>query len=555
MIQKVLGETFVPNGMENSICNGRYLLRRPTGKGAFGEVYLGYDTMRKTMVAVKLEDVLQRCQQLKYEKSVYVGLKALAPFFVNDVKDTLRTESMKEEGNRSPISGTDTSPIPVHSNDQQTAVENVLSPNSSTSFNRVSYVPGFPRAQYYSEDTRHRILVMDLCGPNLGDLFDYCHRKFSVRTVLMLAEQMLTRIEYLHSRGFIHRDIKPENFVVGRGPLGHIIHLVDFGLAKRFLHETTGAHVPFEDNKPLTGTARYCSCNVHRGYAQSRRDDLEAIGFLFVYFLKGSLPWQGLNVENLKDRTIAIGKKKVSTPLEVLCKGLPSQFMTYLRYCRRLQYTEEPNYHYLRQIFRDLWKDSDFSNPSSGHDNGSIVPSLPPVSSPSSLLLCAGAGSSTFGISNGGSLVKKGTNIALDRPGSSVINLKRGEFPSGSSPLLDTHSKGSVRVLSTAPLVDLSLTNDQSQRNSSFRRAEGNAEASSTSRMSGPFRYSPSLSGVVLRDSRVVYDWHFDWFLKRYHEVQEYKAKNRVDQVYGSKGGGKTSSDPSQTSETRRTSK
>jgi casein kinase 1 len=166
---------------------------------------------------------------------------------------------------------------------------------------------------------------------------------------------MISRVEYFHSKNFLHRDIKPDNFLIGYGGRVDQIYIIDFGLAKQFKHPKTGSHLPYREGKNLTGTVRYASVNTHLGYEQSRRDDLEAVGYVLMYFLRGVLPWQGVKGNSRKEYYDRIMEVKRLTPLDKLCEGYPREFIDYLSHCKSLKFEDKPDYIYLRRLFKDLF--------------------------------------------------------------------------------------------------------------------------------------------------------------------------------------------------------
>uniref|UniRef100_A0A1J3JVG6 non-specific serine/threonine protein kinase n=1 Tax=Noccaea caerulescens TaxID=107243 RepID=A0A1J3JVG6_NOCCA len=274
------------------VIGGKFKLGRKIGSGSFGELYLGVNVQTGEEVAVKLESVKTKHPQLHYESKLYMLLQG----------------------------GT-----------------------------------GIPNLKWFGVEAEYSVMVIDLLGPSLEDLFNYCNRKFALKTVLMLADQLLNRVEYMHTRGFLHRDIKPDNFLMGLGRKANQVYIIDFGLGKKYRDLQTHKHIPYRENKNLTGTARYASVNTHLGVEQSRRDDLESLGYVLMYFLKGSLPWQGLKAGTKKQKYDRISEKKVSTPIEVLCKNQPSEFVSYFHYCRSLRFDDKPDYSYLKRLFRDLF--------------------------------------------------------------------------------------------------------------------------------------------------------------------------------------------------------
>ena len=191
---------------------------------------------------------------------------------------------------------------------------------------------------------------MELLDKSLEDLFQQRQKNFPLKTVCLIAQQMIDRLEYIHNKNIIHRDIKPDNFVMGLN-MSHIVYILDFGLSKKYRSSRTHQHIRFCSNKKLTGTARYASINALKGCEQSRRDDLEAIGYVLMYFLRGSLPWQGLKVNKGEDRYKKIYIKKKNTSAESLCEGFPNEFRDYVNYTRKLGFEDDPDYNYLKGLF------------------------------------------------------------------------------------------------------------------------------------------------------------------------------------------------------------
>ena len=275
----------------NKLIFAKYLIRKKIGKGSFGTVYQGINTSNNEKIALKVE---------KREK-----------------------------------------------NDPGTLENKAL---------RLVYLQGegIPCVYCYGNNLVHNLLVEELLGKSLEDIFNSYGKPFSLKTVCVLGIEMIKRIQYIHSKFYIHRDIKPDNFMTGRGQNEKKIYIIDFGLAKKYYSVSKGQHIKFVTGKHLIGTARYCGRNAHRGYEQGRRDDIESIGYVLMYFLLGVLPWQGLKVKKSEDQFEKIAQKKYSTSFEELTAGQPEEFLNYFKHVDILEFEDQPNYVYLIGLFQSV---------------------------------------------------------------------------------------------------------------------------------------------------------------------------------------------------------
>ena len=286
-------ETNIGNKNDMSFENNKFSVdtKKLLGKGSFGSIFVGKNNQTNEEVAIKLEGADVEQPQLIYEYKIYKILQG---------------------------------------------------------------GPGFPTIYKYTTESNYNILVMDLLGDSIEKLFNKAQKHFSFLTCLMIVDQILTRLEYMHSKNLLHRDIKPDNFLIGRGKKANTIYAIDFGLSKKYRESKTGLHIPYRDGKELTGTARYASINTHLGIEQSRRDDIESLGYMMIYLMKGRLPWQGMINSNPKKKYDDIKKLKIDVKLPDLCRDLPKECIKFIQYARDMKFEDKPNYKYLRELLKRM---------------------------------------------------------------------------------------------------------------------------------------------------------------------------------------------------------
>ena len=274
-----------------------YKLLKKIGQGSFGSIYEAESLTSKKLYAIKLEDMKQN-QNILEEESIILS-------YLN--------------------------------------------------------MPRVPRIKSFGYKGTFIILVMELLGKSLDKIFNELpSKKMTLRCVCNIALQLLSILEIMHNNNVIHRDIKPGNIAIGINEKSKYIYLLDFGLSKKYIDDETNKHYKFEKNNKLIGNARYSSINALEGGTQSRRDDLESLGYLLLFFLLGRLPWQGYVSNSKEDKYYKITEIKKKTTAKELCENLPIQFEQYIIYTRNLKYEATPDYNYLKNLFHALLKQNNW---------------------------------------------------------------------------------------------------------------------------------------------------------------------------------------------------
>jgi serine/threonine protein kinase len=138
---------------------------------------------------------------------------------------------------------------------------------------------------------------MELIGYDLEEIQQRVkNKKFTLKTVLMIALQTIDRLEALHSIGYIHRDIKPDNVAIGIKEQSKTIYLLDFGLVVK-----ANAPIPVEEKNKVVGTLGFMSLRAHESKKATYWDDIECLIYTLVFLLEGTLPWMQIHAKNMAD--------------------------------------------------------------------------------------------------------------------------------------------------------------------------------------------------------------------------------------------------------------
>ena len=276
--------------LQGKIFFKKYKLLRLIGKGSFSEVYLGENIVTKKIYSVKIEN-----------------------------RYLIKTENLEKE--------------------------------AYILLNLKCF--GIPEVISFGRSGKYNILVQTLLGKSLEKIWLENNRSFNTKDICMIAIQTLDRIEYIHSKNYLHRDIKPENFLVGY-PDSSVIYLIDFGLSKKYRSSRTGKHIKSLKIKKIDGTTNFLSLNAMRGNEQSRKDELESLGYMYIYLAKGELPWSNIKCHKIEDMITKTGIMKSKISVENLCQKLPNEFCQYMNYVKKLSFEQNPDYEYLRNLFKNV---------------------------------------------------------------------------------------------------------------------------------------------------------------------------------------------------------
>ena len=218
---------------------------------------------------------------------------------------------------------------------------------------------GIPNIVWTGEYKKYKLMIMDLLGPSLDKFFIFCNKRFYYLTASLIGIEMIKRVQYMHSKGFLHRDIKPNNFMLGtfskelNAVNDKTVYIIDFGLSKEYVDLDTCEHLPFKEGRRFIGTPRYASIGTHLGYRQSRRDDLESIAYILIYFVLGELPWQGIKAKSKSEKKEKILEMKLKTDFSK-DKRIPKEFLAFLEYCKDLRYEDKPDYKFICKLIQKI---------------------------------------------------------------------------------------------------------------------------------------------------------------------------------------------------------
>ena len=274
-----------------TLIGNRFMLGRKVGSSSAGDVYIGTDVQSGEEIAIKTESIKTKQPRLMHESVLYKLIGSNA---------------------------------------------------------------GMPAVHWYGVVGDNNVVVMDLLGPSLEHLLESCDRKFGLKTVLLLADQIIHLVEHVHSNGFVHCDIKPKNFLMGLGKMANKVHIINLGSAHRFWDSATGQHIPQRPKTMYTEDPEYASVQAHKEIAWSRRDDLESVGYMLMYFMNGRLPWQGLDGASVENQNGMHFLMKGTSPTKHPSSRIPGELGRYVENCRSLRFYEKPDYDTIRKTFKGM---------------------------------------------------------------------------------------------------------------------------------------------------------------------------------------------------------